>query len=163
MDHVEQEFVERWSRILAAEGLPPVAGRMWAWLLVCDPPQQTAEQISHAIGASRGAISGAARMLEPSGLILRTKRRGDRREYWRSSPDAMISVMEAKERQMRPSLDVLDQTLAALSGRPPEVLERLHETRALYAMFVRAFPTIVAQFKAERAARNGAGVPAGKD
>jgi DNA-binding transcriptional regulator GbsR (MarR family) len=163
MRHEEQAFVERWSRILAAEGLPPVAGRMWAWLLVCEPPEQTAEQIAHAIGASRGAISGAARMLEPSGLILRTKRRGDRREYWRSSPDAMISVMEAKERQMRPSLEVLEETVAALSDRSEASLQRLYETRDLYRMFVRAFPAIVTQFKAERAAKAGAGVPAGKE
>ena len=159
----EAEFVERWSRILAAEGLPPVAGRMWAWLLVCEPPEQTAEQISHAIGASRGAISGAARMLEPSGLILRTKRRGDRREYWRSSPDAMISVMAAKERQMRPSLDALESVIASLADRPDGSLQRLLETRDLYSMFARTFPAVVAQFKAERAARAAASVPAGKE
>ena len=39
----EERFVERMGGILAAEGLPPVAGRLWAWLLVCDPPEQTAE------------------------------------------------------------------------------------------------------------------------
>src|ERR1700693_2086954 len=94
----EESFIERWSRILAAEGLPPVAGRLWAWLLVCEPPEQSVEQIAHAIGASRGAISGAVRMLEPSGLVLRTKRRADRRDYWRTSPDAVIRSLEAKER-----------------------------------------------------------------
>jgi len=159
----EQDFVDHWSRILAAEGLPPVAGRMWAWLLVCEPPEQTAEQIAHAIGASRGAISGAARMLEPSGLILRTKRRGDRREYWRSAPDAVIRVLEAKERQVRPSLEVLSDALAALADRPDASLQRLRETRDLYVELAAAFPSIVTHLKAERAAGSRAGVPSGKD
>jgi DNA-binding transcriptional regulator GbsR (MarR family) len=155
----EQEFLDHWSRILATEGLPPVAGRMWAWLLVCEPADQTAEEIAHAVGASRGAISGAARMLEPSGLILRTKRRGDRREYWRSAPDAVIRVLETKERQVRPSLDVLDDALASLGDRSAASLQRLRDTRDLYAALAASFPAIVRQFKAERSA----GTPSRKD
>jgi DNA-binding transcriptional regulator GbsR (MarR family) len=155
----EQEFLDHWSRILATEGLPPVAGRMWAWLLVCEPADPTAEEIAHAVGASRGAISGAARMLEPSGLILRTKRRGDRREYWRSAPDAVIRVLETKERQVRPSLDVLDDALASLGDRSAASLQRLRDTRDLYAALAASFPAIVRQFKAERSA----GTPSRKD
>lgn len=159
----EQEFIARWSRILASEGLPPVAGRLWAWLLICEPPDQTVDGIAEAIGASRGAISGAVRMLEPSGLILRSKHRGDRREHWRSAPDAMIRVLETKERQVRPSLDVLEGTLASLEDRTDASLRRLRETRDLYAMLAAGFPTLIAQFKAVRAANAAALAPCGKD
>lgn len=158
----EEEFIERWSRILAAEGLPPVTGRLWAWLLISEPPEQTVDQIAQAIGASRGAISGAVRMLEPSGLVLRTKRRADRREYWRTSPDAVVRSLEAKERQTRPSLDALDAILASLSDRTDESLARLRETQRLYAMLVRTFPELIEQFTADRAAHVRA-VPSGKD
>ncbi|MEO5963842.1 MAG: hypothetical protein ABIR11_00150 [Candidatus Limnocylindrales bacterium] len=159
----EQEFIERWSAILAQEGLPPVAGRLWAWLLVCDPPDQSVEQIVEAIGASRGAISGAVRMLEPSGLIVRTKRRGDRHEYWRTSPDAVVHSLEAKERATRPSLDALDAILTSLADREPESLSRLREAQRLYEMLLETFPALIAQFKAERAAVAAASVPPGKD
>lgn len=163
MPSEEQQFIERWSAILAQEGLPPVAGRMWAWLLVCEPPEQTVEEIAHAIGASRGAISGAVRMLEPSGLIIRSKRRGDRREYWRTSPDAVIHSLEAKERQTRPSLAALDAVLEALADRPGESLGRLLEARRLYSMLLEMFPTLIDQFRAERAALPAAGLATGKD
>jgi DNA-binding transcriptional regulator GbsR (MarR family) len=159
----EGRFIDRWSTILAAEGLPPVAGRLWAWLMVCEPSEQSVEEIAGAIGASRGAISGAARMLEPSGLIVRTKRRGDRREYWRTSPDAVIHSLEAKERQARPSLHALDAILASLSDRPDESLARLRAAQRLYAMLLDMFPTLIAHFKAERAAEAAAGAPWGKD
>jgi DNA-binding transcriptional regulator GbsR (MarR family) len=158
----EQQFVERWSSVLAAEGLPPVAGRLWAWLLVSEPPDQTVEEIAHAIGASRGAISGAVRMLEPSGLIIRTKRRGDRREYWRTSPDAVVHSLEAKQRQTRPSLQALDAALEALADRSEESLARLREAQRLYVMLLEMFPTLIAQFRAERAALAPAAT-AGKD
>jgi DNA-binding transcriptional regulator GbsR (MarR family) len=159
----EQQFVDRWSAILALEGLPPVAGRLWAWLLVCEPEDQTVEEIAEAIGASRGAISGAVRMLEPSGLIVRSKRRGDRREYWRTSPDAMVHSLEAKERQTRPSLHALDTVITALSDRPEASLARLRETQRLYAMLIDMFPRLITQFNEDRAARAAAVVPSGKD
>ena len=159
----EQQFIDRWSAILAQEGLPPVAGRLWAWLLVCEPPEQTVEEIAQAIGASRGAISGAVRMLEPSGLIIRSRRSGDRREHWRTSPDAMVHSLEAKERQTRPSLAALDTVLSALADRPADSLGRLHEARRLYSMLLAMFPALIEQFKAERAALSTAGVPSGEE
>jgi DNA-binding transcriptional regulator GbsR (MarR family) len=158
----EQQFVDGWSAILALEGLPPVAGRLWAWLLVCEPEDQTVQEIADAIGASRGAISGAVRMLEPSGLIIRSKRRGERREYWRTSPDAMIHSLQAKERQTRPSFNALDTAITALSDRPEASLARLRETQRLYAMLLDMFPRLITQINEERAAR-AASVPSGKD
>jgi DNA-binding transcriptional regulator GbsR (MarR family) len=163
MQAEEQEFIDRWSRILAAEGLPPIAGRLWAWLMISEPPDQTVEEIAEAIGASRGAISGAVRWLEPSGLIIRTKRRGDRREYWRTSPDAMVHSLEAKERATRPSLNALNAIIAALPHRTEESLSRLREAQRLYAMLLDMFPALIAQFKIDRAAQPAPSVPSGKD
>jgi len=159
----EQAFIDRWSRILASEGLPPVAGRLWAWLLICEPADQTVDEISEAIGASRGAISGAVRMLEPSGLILRTKRPGERREYWRTSPDAVIHSLEAKERATRPSLRALDDMLLASAGRSEESLARLREVQRLYAMLLGMFPQLITRIRAEREAAALVGVPAGRE
>ena len=82
MRDAERSFVERWSRILAAEGLPPVAGRLWAWLLVCEPREQSVDDIAEAIGASRGAISGAVRWLEPSGLRVLSDREARGAQPW---------------------------------------------------------------------------------
>ena len=45
-------------------GMTPMAGRMRGWLLICDPPEQTAAELADALQASRGAISGAADPLE---------------------------------------------------------------------------------------------------
>jgi DNA-binding transcriptional regulator GbsR (MarR family) len=158
----EHAFVERWSRILAAEGLPPVAGRLWAWLLVCEPAEQTVDEIAEAIGASRGAISGAVRWLEPSGLIHRSRRPGDRRDYWSTTPDAMIRVIENRQRQMRPSLDSLEAAIKGLSDRPPESLDRLRDVHALYQVLFAVVGDAVERYKDNRAVI-AAGVPAGKD
>jgi DNA-binding transcriptional regulator GbsR (MarR family) len=153
----ERSFVERWSRLLAAEGLPPVAGRLWAWLLVCEPREQTVDDIAQAIGASRGAISGAVRWLEPSGLIHRTRRPGDRRDYWSVSDDSAI-----RQRALRPSLDTLESAMVALSDRDTASLQRLRDVHELYLVMEDVVDVAVDRFRTRRAA-TPAGVPAGKD
>ena len=62
----ESHFVEEMGQFLAGLGMTPMAGRMWGWLLICDPPEQTAAEIADALQASRGAISGTARILATS-------------------------------------------------------------------------------------------------
>ena len=78
----QSAFIEEMGQFLGGYGMTPMAGRMWGWLLLCDPPEQTAAQIAEALQASRGAISGTARILTSAGFIRRTTRPGDRREYF---------------------------------------------------------------------------------
>lgn len=40
------EFVEEFGIGLEASGLPRAAGRILAWLMVCDPPEQSAEDLA---------------------------------------------------------------------------------------------------------------------
>jgi DNA-binding transcriptional regulator GbsR (MarR family) len=162
MRDAERSFVERWSRILASEGLPPVAGRLWAWLLVCEPREQSVDDIAEAIGASRGAISGAVRWLEPSGLIHRTRRPGDRRDYWSVSDNSAVRAIENRQRALRPSLDTLENAMASLSDRDGASLQRLRDVHELYTVMVDVVDVAVDQFKTRRAAKP-LGVPAGKD
>ena len=67
----EIQFVEEMGQFLGSIGMTPMAGRMWGFLLICEPPEQTAAQIAEALHASRGAISGTARLLAGPGLIRR--------------------------------------------------------------------------------------------
>src|SRR5215212_6324850 len=100
----ESQFVEEMGQFLASLGMTPMAGRMWGWLLICETPEQTAAQIADALHASRGSISGTARLLATSGLIRRTTKRGDRREYF-SAPseglDLLLTNAAGIYRQMR--------------------------------------------------------------
>src|SRR5258706_579760 len=59
----ESEFVEEMGQFLGTLGMTPMAGRMWGYLLICDPAEQTAAQIADALKASRGSVSGTARLL----------------------------------------------------------------------------------------------------
>lgn len=86
-------WVERVANFLAADGLPPVAGRVLGWLMICDPPEQSAGQIGEAIGASRAALSTNMRVLLTMGFLSKRTRPGDRTTYYRVEEGAWERVV----------------------------------------------------------------------
>ncbi|HEU4672603.1 MAG TPA: MarR family transcriptional regulator [Candidatus Limnocylindrales bacterium] len=150
MTPAESEFVEEMGRVLASYGMTPMAGRMWGWLLICDPPEQTAADIAEALGASRGAISGTARILAGAGFIRRTTKRGDRREWFHAEPEALESFLRNAGRVYAQLRRIAERGLAAIADRPPASRERLEEMRDFLAFIEQQLPGIVDRFLAER-------------
>jgi DNA-binding transcriptional regulator GbsR (MarR family) len=151
----ESDFVEEMGRVLAGYGMTPMAGRMWGWLLICEPPEQTAAELADALQASRGAISGTARLLAGAGMIRRTTRRGDRREYFSAPPEALDSFLESAGRIYRQFREMAERGLAAIADRPPESRRRLEELRDVFAFVETEVPAVVDRFLSERAGGTG--------
>ena len=53
----ELAFVEDVAVFLESFGLLRMAGRILAWLLICEPPEQSAADLARVLQASKGAIS----------------------------------------------------------------------------------------------------------
>lgn len=155
MTDQESAFVEEMGQALAAYGMTPMAGRMWGWLLICDPPEQTAADLVEALQASRGAISGTARILASAGMIRRTKRGGDRREYFSAPPEALDQFLTSAARVYRHFRQIAERGLAAIEARPPAARTRLEEFRDVLEFMEREVPTVVDRFLRERAGQTG--------
>jgi DNA-binding transcriptional regulator GbsR (MarR family) len=131
--------------------MTPMAGRMWGWLLLCDPPEQTAADIADALGASRGAISGTARILTSAGFIRRTTKRGDRREYFSSPPEAMDSMLSNAGVVYRRLREIAEHGVAA-AGNSPSAKVRLEEFRDVITFIEAELPRLIDRFFVERLA-----------
>jgi DNA-binding MarR family transcriptional regulator len=70
-DHVGRFYAERY-------GFPPVAGRLIGYLYVCEPMEQTINDIADSLLTSRSAINNAVKMLETQKLIHRSRTAGTR-------------------------------------------------------------------------------------
>ena len=161
----ESAFVEEMGQFLANIGMTPMAGRMWGWLLICEPQEQTAAEIADALQASRGSVSGTARILENAGLVRRSTRRGDRREYFSAPAAALESMLANAGAMYRQLREIAERGLAATADRPPEGRARLEEFRDVMAFVEHEVPRQIAAFLRERAAAQEAGTiyPAGKE
>ena len=155
MNAKESAFVEEMGQALASYGMTPMAGRMWGWLLICDPPEQTAAELAEALQASRGSISGTARMLANAGMIRRTTRRGDRREYFSVAPETFEQFLASAGRIYRYFREIAERGLVAIEDRPPQSRERLQEFHDVFAFVEEKVPAVLGQFLLERAGKAG--------
>ena len=148
----ESAFVEEMGQFLGSIGMTPMSGRMWGWLLICEPPEQTAGDIATALQASRGAISGTARLLAGAGLIRRTTRPGDRREYFSAPPEALDSMLGSAAAIYRQMRGIAERGLAATTDRSPTARARLQEFHDVMAFVEEEVPLVIGRFLRERSA-----------
>jgi DNA-binding transcriptional regulator GbsR (MarR family) len=155
----ERQFAEEVGRVFEQLGVSRMAGRILGWLLICDPPRQSSADLGTALGASKGAISTATRLLESYGLARRVAVPGQRGDFFEMTPDAFNRAHDqvSKARIFR---ELMERGLAVLDDQDSPRAERLRETRDLYAFLERELPGLMERFRAEYAASRRAGRPA---
>jgi DNA-binding MarR family transcriptional regulator len=121
-----QAFVQE-LRLLDRDALPRAATRIIGWLVVCDPPHQAGADLQRELQMSAGAVSTATSLLARLGLIDRLAFPGDRKAYYRLSPDAW-------DRTLRRHLELFHELRqladAALVASGDEATDRLRAMRA---------------------------------
>jgi DNA-binding MarR family transcriptional regulator len=145
-----ERFVEELGMQLELEaGAPRMVGRVLGWLLVCEPPAQSAAELAEFLQASKGSISTATRVLLRMGLIVRSHARGERFDRFRALPEAWQEHLWRDEQFAAPRR-VLRLGLEALADEPADRRARLEELDAIYAWWERRLPQLREEFFAER-------------
>lgn len=78
-DHMGRSLARRY-------GYPPVTGRVIGYLSVCEPMQQSINDIAEALLTSRSAVNNALKMLETQKLITRSRPAGTRADLVSANP-----------------------------------------------------------------------------
>ena len=160
MDDRQASFVEEMGQYLGSIGMTPMSGRMLAWLLICDPAEQTAAELSDMLRASRGAISGAARALETAGFVRRSRRRGDRREYFSVPPGAIPALVSGATAIYQRLETITAHGIGVVADLPPPKRERIEEFHDFVAYVEHLIPALLEQYLREREAARAKGVAA---
>jgi DNA-binding MarR family transcriptional regulator len=148
-DHMGRFYARRYP-------FPPMVGRLIGYLSVCDPPDQTINELADALLASRSAIAGAIKMVEGLGTIRRSRAAGERMDRVRldlNSPGAMgmdTSEYEEMRELAREGLDVLRDA-------PPERRALLLELEAFMDFLVEQIGRMKEEWEARRAELVAAG------
>ena len=132
------EWVEQVAMYLARDGVPPIAGRILGWLMVCDPPEQSAAQISTAVGASRASLTMNLRLLTGMGFLTWRTRPGDRTMYYRMADDAWQAVVRRQIAGISSFLDITGQGLDLLGPEADEAA-RIRQAHATFAWMAKVF------------------------
>jgi DNA-binding transcriptional regulator GbsR (MarR family) len=146
MDEKLWQFVDANGELMSQSyGLPRMTGRVLAWLLVCDPPEQTAAELAEALDASKGSISGATGMLVRARLVDRMHIRGERADRFRFRPGAWEEQL--RDQGLEQSRAVIAMGLDALAGEPAARRARLEEIDTFYEWWEGRVPALVEEFQ----------------
>lgn len=142
-----RHFVEETGLFLELAGMPRMAGRILGHLLICDPPEQTAEDISRSIEASRASISTMTRLLLNANLIERASLPGRRRDVYRVHADGFRRQIAERMRLVTRFREVLERGMQALEGEPPARKERLVAMYEFYRWLERELPRLFERYE----------------
>lgn len=124
----EAEFVDRVGLFMEMLGATRTMGRVYGWLLICDPPQQSLSELTRALSVSKASVSTVARQLQDSGMIERLPS-PTRQHHYRVTPGGFSSVLDTQLSLMKPGIDIADFGLSVLKQDRAEQRERLEDFR----------------------------------
>ncbi|MGP4103908.1 GbsR/MarR family transcriptional regulator, partial [Nonomuraea sp. KM90] len=104
----------------------------------CDPPEQSAGQISEAIGASRASLTSNLRLLSSMGFLTWRTRPGERTVYYRMAEDAWTVVVRKQIAGVTSFLDITRDGLD-LVGPDDDRAARIHQAHTAFEWMARVF------------------------
>ncbi len=146
-----QHFVEEVGLLFETTGLPRMAGRVFGWLLISNPPHQSPGELATVLQASKGSISTMTRLLEQIGIIERVSLPGQRRDYFRIKLNAWSELSKRRMEQVVAFRKVAERGLLLLQDEPSERLQRLQEMRDVHAFFESELPLMLDRWEQFRA------------
>jgi hypothetical protein len=105
-----------------------------AWLMVCEPTEQTAQEIQDRLALSAGSVSTALRQLVAAGVLERVSRPGERRIFDRIASNSRDGPLQVKLRALPRMREVADRRIGCRRSRrrlPPHrhARRRVHLVR----------------------------------
>jgi DNA-binding transcriptional regulator GbsR (MarR family) len=134
----QRRFVEQVGVLAGDLGVARSLARVLAWLVVCEPRHQSADQIRTMLKMSTGSVSAATTALVGGGLAARRTFPGDRRTYYELRPDGWQRIIRVRLQQMTEMRHVVEEAIVAAPGRHNDRLQGMRDLyRELETMFIR--------------------------
>ena len=128
MSPEEAAFVDRIGLFFEMLGGPRTMGRIYGWLVICDPPQQSLTALAATLGVSKASVSTVIRLMQESGLVERLPS-PTRQHHYRITPGGFTQVLQVQLERMRAGVDAAEYGLTVVGEDRPEQRERLTELR----------------------------------
>lgn len=145
-----RQFIEDVGILYGEMGFPRMAGRIFGWLLVCEPPHQSAEQLANIVEASKGSISSMTRLLIQMGMVEKIGIPGKRDTYYRMRSGSWTELMKNHLANLTAMRKLAEGGLDLMADRVPESRQRLQELRDFHAFLEREIPAMLDRYEQGR-------------
>ena len=142
-----QGYLERWGMLFELLGATRMMGRVLGWLLVCDPPEQSAGDIAQAVGASAGSVSTTTRALTQTGMVERLGIPGERSAHFRVRSGVWGQLLRKRMSYIVSMRDLVEEGLELDTARSDESRLRLSELGSYCSFIERELPAFIARWE----------------
>jgi DNA-binding transcriptional regulator GbsR (MarR family) len=142
-----KQFIEDVGILYGEMGFPRMAGRIFGWLLLCEPPHQSAEQLATIVEASKGSISSMTRLLIQTGMVERIGIPGKRDTYYRIRSGSWSELMRSRMTNLTAIRQLAERGLELIADRTPESQQRLQDLRDFHAFLEREIPSLLDRYE----------------
>ena len=155
MHRAVEEFVERMAVTLEGHGLPRIAGRLFAFLLV-NGEAVSLDDLAEELQVSKASVSTNARLLEQLMILERSSSPGDRRDYYRMAPDAWEGMLRRAEHKWNSMRVLLTAGAASLPDEMEEARARLIEAEQFHLLMLDTVEGMLERWARRKVADTGA-------
>lgn len=149
----QAHFIEEMGLMFEQVGMPRMAGRIFAWLLIANPPLQSSGELVEVLQASKGSISTITRLLIQIGLIERVALPGDRRDYFQIKPNAWSQMAQQRLTQISAFRVLAERGLDLVGDSSPERRRWLQEMHDIHVFWERELPRLHQRWEEEQTER----------
>jgi DNA-binding transcriptional regulator GbsR (MarR family) len=124
----EAEFVDRMGLFFELSGGSRTMGRVYGWLLICDPARQSLTQLADTLSVSKASVSTVSRQLQEGGMVERLPS-PTRQHLYGVTPGGFTSVLGTQASRMRLGVEAAEFGLSMLGEERAEQRERVEDFR----------------------------------
>ena len=139
---LEQQFIEDVGIYCDQLGMPKMAGRIFARLLICDPRHQSQQELADYLQASKGSISTSSRMLIQLGIMERVCFPKDRNDYYRIKSNVWPEHFRSQMDRFIVFKKLIARGLDILKNSPKTKKDRLSEMWDFYCWLEEEVPRL---------------------
>lgn len=143
------DFIERYAEALALSGWPRMMSRVFACLMAAEDGRRTAAELSEMLHVGAPAISGAIKLLLPSGLVTREREIGERRDYYRVREDVWFRAVTGNDANLA-RWQQASEDGARLLGTDTMAGARFDETRRFFEFLRVELPRLMDRWHESR-------------
>lgn len=149
----EMHFIEDLGLFFEQMGLQRMTGRVLGAILISDEISLSLNDLCDTLGASKSAVSVAAKQLVAVGLLEPAHAPVPRRDYFRFKSGGWLSFMRARMEIMAGLHEIADRGLSLKKGADQALRLRIEEAHDIFEFVEKEFPDWLARMSAKRRQR----------
>jgi DNA-binding transcriptional regulator GbsR (MarR family) len=142
-------FIERFTSVLVAAGIPAMPARVLAALHVTDSGRLSSADLTEMLQISPAAVSGAVRYLTGLGLVHKERVPGSRRDYYRMPPNVWHEVVRLQSQVLARWTSLLKEGIDVVGADSPAG-QRMADYAAFFDFMNAEFPGVIARWDARQ-------------